>query len=373
MLQTGQFITHFKIISPLGSGGMGEVYLAEDTRLSRKVALKLLPTHVTQDQKYLRRFAQEARTIAALSHPHVCAIHEVAETEDGGHCIVMEYVEGETLRKRLNSKRIAVREAVDIGIQVASALQAAHTAGIVHRDIKLENIMQRRDGYVKVLDFGLAKLTEQQDSHVDPEAATRALLNTSPGVVIGTVSYMSPEQARGLPVDARSDIWSLAVVLYEIVAGQRPFVGTTATDVIIALAERDPAPLSSHAPDVPAKLEHILKKALAKNREARYQSAADLLLALKSLKHDLEIAESSPSSPITKAARQILNALGLKSNRILMLSALLGILVIAGLVSVTWFRRNTTPVPITAIKSLAVLPVANLSGDLPPRIILPMG
>jgi len=247
---SGQMINHYKIVAAIGAGGMGEVYLAEDTRLERRVALKFLPAHLTEDERYLRRFEQEARAVAALSHPNVCMIHEVIETGDGRHCIVMEYVDGMTLSDSLKEKPLTVREALDIAIQVSSALSAAHLAGIVHRDIKLENIMLRRDGYVKILDFGLAKLTDKNWSGVDNEAATR-MLNTSPGVVMGTVYYMSPEQARGLPVDERTDIWSLGVVLYEMICGSHPFTGATPTDVIISIAEREPEPLTKCVPEAP--------------------------------------------------------------------------------------------------------------------------
>ena len=219
----GQMINHYKIVAAIGAGGMGEVYLAEDTRLARRVALKFLPEHLTEDERYLRRFEQEARAVAALSHPNVCMIHEVIETGDGRHCIVMEYVDGMTLSDSIKEKPVSIREALDIAIQVGSALSAAHSAGIVHRDIKLENIMLRGDGYVKILDFGLAKLTDKNWSSVDNEAATRMLI-TSPGVVMGTVYYMSPEQARALPVDERTDIWSLGVVLYEMVCGSHPLL-----------------------------------------------------------------------------------------------------------------------------------------------------
>ena len=235
----GQMINHYRVTSLLGAGGMGEVYLAEDTRLGRSVALKFLPAHFTQDKGHLRRFEREARAVATLSHPSVCTIHEVVETEQGRHCIVMEYVEGVTLRELIAQGRMKVGEALDAAIQVASALAAAHVAGIVHRDMKPENIMLRPDGYVKVLDFGLAKLTERQADD-DAKASGRSLVNTTPGLVMGTVAYMSPEQARGLPVDARTDVWSLGVVLYEMVCGQQPFEGATPTDVIVAIAAREP-------------------------------------------------------------------------------------------------------------------------------------
>ncbi len=373
----GQMIKHYKIISPIGAGGMGEVYLAEDTRLGRKVAIKFLPVLLTQDKRHLRRFEQEARVVAALSHPNVCTIHEVVETEEGRHCIVMEYVEGVTLRERIAEGRMNVDEAIDAAMQVASALFAAHAAGIVHRDIKSENVMLRRDGYVKVLDFGLAKLTQKNSELLDNEGKTQIQeLKTSPGMVMGTVAYMSPEQARGLPVDERTDIWSLGVVLYEMVAGQRPFDGATPTDVIITLAEREPAPLATFAPEAPVQLEGIVKKALAKDREERYQTAKDLLIDLKSLKHELDNEtevelykqpKRSSGSAATIGNRQAITSrffpLGLTRSRILILAGVMGMLIIAVLVSARFFRQTSTPAPKTEIQSLAVLPLENLSGD----------
>ncbi|MCM3906049.1 MAG: protein kinase [Pyrinomonadaceae bacterium] len=373
----GQTINQYKIISPLGAGGMGEVYLADDTRLGRRVALKFLPAHFTQDKGHLRRFEQEARAVAALSHPNVCTIHEVVQTGESRHCIVMEYVEGVTLRERISEGPMKVDEPLEAAIQVASALSAAHAAGIVHRDIKPENVMFRRDGYVKVLDFGLAKLTETKYEPLDSEGETRVLdLKTSPGMVMGTVAYMSPEQARGLPVDARTDIWSLAVVLYEMVAGQQPFDGATATDVIISIAEREPVPLTSCGPEVPIQLELIVKRALAKDREERYQTAEDMLVDLKGLRHQLAIGAeverykqpSSGSEPAaTVSDRQVITSgfspLGLRPSRILIPAALVGVLIILGLVSALFFRQSSTPATQTEIESLAVLPLENISGD----------
>jgi serine/threonine protein kinase/Tfp pilus assembly protein PilF len=373
----GQMINHYKVISPLGAGGMGEVYLAEDTRLRRRVALKFLPALFTQDKRHLRRFEQEARAIAALSHPNVCTIHEVVETGEGRHCIVMEYVEGATLRERIADSQMKVGEALDAAVQVASALAAAHAAGVVHRDIKPENIVFRRDGYVKVLDFGLAKLTETKSGPLDSEGETRVVeLKTSPGMVMGTVAYMSPEQARGLPVDARTDVWSLGVVLYEMLAGQKPFGGATPTDVIISLAERQPAPLTSYAPEVPIQLERIVNKALAKDREERYQTAEALLIDLKDLRHELEIGAeierykqptSSSGPAATTSNRQVITSrffpLWLTRSRILIVTALVGTLIIAGLISARFFRQSSPPAPQTEIKSLAVLPLENVSGD----------
>jgi serine/threonine protein kinase/Tfp pilus assembly protein PilF len=366
-LAAGQLITRYRIISQIGVGGMGEVYLAEDTQLERRVALKFLPAHLTEDERYLRRFEQEARAIAALSHPNVCMIHEVVKTEEGRHCIVMEYVDGLTLRDHIAETQMSVREALDVAIQVASALSAAHTAGIVHRDIKLENIMLRPDGYVKVLDFGLAKLTDSQTSVIDAEAATK-LLHTSPGMIMGTVYYMSPEQARGLAIDARTDVWSLGVVLYEMVSGHKPFTGTTPTDVIISIAEREPLPLSACAGGVPAQLETIVQKALAKARTERYQTADDLLNDLKHLRRELEIhfeleRPRQPNTTSPTPAGRITSRFVLARNRMLILAALIGVLIAGGLLSVRFFRQRSTPPLKAEIKSLAVLPMANLSND----------
>jgi eukaryotic-like serine/threonine-protein kinase len=374
-LLIAKMINQYKIISALGAGGMGEVYLAQDTRLGRKVALKFLPTLLTQDKTHLRRFEQEARAVAALSHPNVCVIHEVVATAEGRHCIVMEYVEGVTLRARIVERQIKVGEALEVAIQVASALSAAHAAGIVHRDIKPDNIMLRHDGYVKTLDFGLAKLTEKESGPLDNEGETRALeLKTLPGAVMGTVAYMSPEQARGLPVDGRTDLWSLGVVLYEMLAGKRPFEGATPTDVIISIAEREPEPLARCAPAVPIQSERIVKKALSKDRGERYQTAEDLLSDLKDLRHELvigaEVGRFKKPTPDSEAATATNNrriasrffSLRLRK-RILVLTALLATLIIAGFISARYFRQGSALPPPTGINSLAVLPISNLSGD----------
>ena len=268
---------------------MGEVYLAQDTKLDRKVALKILPADVAAHQDRMKRFMREAKAASALNHPNIITIHEIDQT-DSGHFIATEFIDGETLRQQLNARHTKIAEALDIGVQIASALSAAHAAGIIHRDIKPENIMLRRDGIVKVLDFGLAKLNENADTGtVDAEAVTKALVQTEPGVVMGTAAYMSPEQARGLVVDARTDIFSLGVVIYETVAGRAPFGGATRSDLIVALLERDPPPLARFAPEAPAELERLVMKALAKDREQRYQTAKDLLIDLKGLKQKLVV------------------------------------------------------------------------------------
>jgi serine/threonine protein kinase len=299
---------HYEIRSRIGAGGMGEVYLAHDSRLGRSVALKLLPAEFTKDESRLRRFQQEARAASALNHPNILTIFEIGEV-DGIHFIATELIEGETLRDRMKRGEIKLVEILEIAAQSASALAAAHQAGIAHRDIKPENIMVRSDGYVKVLDFGLAKLTETKAT--TSEAST--LVNTEPGIVLGTAHYMSPEQARGLEVDTRTDIWSLGIVIYEMVSGQTPFKGATATDIIVAIVERDPKPLRRHAGQLPTELEWVVKKALRKDRDERYQTAKDLLSDLKSLKQRLEFeAELERSAPpqLGSAARWATNRKG---------------------------------------------------------------
>ncbi len=266
-----QTLSHYRIIKKLGAGGMGEVYLAEDTTLKRRVALKLLPAEYTQNEERLRRFKQEARAASALNHPNILTIHEVGEAQ-GHHFIATEFIDGDTLRQHLKPiGKMKTSETLAVAAQVASALAAAHEAGIVHRDIKPENIMLRRDSYVKVLDFGLAKLTEKATSQtVDSDAPTRTLAHTQTGAIFGTVQYMSPEQARGLIVDSRTDIWSLGCVLYEMVAGRQPFAGQTVTDMLVAIVEKEPPPLKNLGSEqIPAELDWIITKALRKNPDHR--------------------------------------------------------------------------------------------------------
>jgi serine/threonine protein kinase len=270
---------------------MGEVYLAEDTRLDRKVALKILPSEFTADADRVRRLVHEGRAASSLNHPNIITIYEIGET-DGTHYIVTEYIEGETLRRHFERTRMTVQQALDISTQIASALSAAHAAGIIHRDIKPENTMLRPDGYVKVLDFGLAKLTEKPPVSTDTSAATVARVDTHPGIVMGTMSYMSPEQARGQTVDARSDIFSLGVVMYEMLAGRAPFQGGSAADVFVSILEKTPVPLAPGSADVPPALEQIVFKCLEKDREQRYASAQALAADLKTL----------ASAPSTKQA-----------------------------------------------------------------------
>jgi serine/threonine protein kinase/Tol biopolymer transport system component len=299
--EAGTRVGRYEIRSPLGKGGMGEVYLAQDTTLRRPVALKLLPSRFTGDTDRLQRFEQEACAASALNHPNIITIHEIGH-EAAVHFMATEFVEGETLRQRLDRAPLRLSEALEIGVQAAAALTAAHAAGIIHRDIKPENIMVRPDGYIKILDFGLAKLTERRMETIDTQAPTMARVMTNPGTVMGTAHYMSPEQARGLEVDARTDIWSLGVVLYEMVAGHVPFEGATGSDIIVAILDREPPPLTAPAADVPAELQRIVRKALSKDREERYQTVKDLLIDLKSLRQELAL-ESKREHSIAPAAR----------------------------------------------------------------------
>ncbi len=289
----GQIVSRFRIIGNLGSGGMGDVYLAEDELLGRKLALKILPERFTSDPERARRFEQEARAASALNHPNIITIHDIgrARTSDGDlYFIAAEFVEGETLRSRLNGTapghRIEMTEAIEIALQCCGALQAAHGAGIIHRDIKPENIMLRPDGYVKILDFGLAKLIERDETEGggDPMARTKSMFSTEPGMVVGTAAYMSPEQARGQRVDGRTDIFSLGATLYEMLTGHRPFGGPTISDMIAAVLLTNPQRLSCRLPNVPVELESLVARMLAKVLDSRYQSAEDALRDLKRAK-----------------------------------------------------------------------------------------
>jgi serine/threonine protein kinase len=284
-LGPGSRLDAYEIVRPLGSGGMGEVWLATEVRLGRKVALKVLPPDLTQDPLRVQRFEQEARAASALNHPNVCTIHALGQTSEGQRYIAMEYVEGETLRQRLSTTRLTIRESVDIVIQVGAALSAAHESGIVHRDIKPENVMLRPDTFVKVLDFGLAKLAPAAPvtGAVD---VTHTALKTDAGIVVGTVAYMSPEQARGQGVDARTDIWSVGVMLYEMVARRSPFAAPSGTEVLAAILDRDPAPLMQFEPHTPGELQRIVSKSLRKDRERRYQLMKELRLDLESLREE---------------------------------------------------------------------------------------
>jgi eukaryotic-like serine/threonine-protein kinase len=288
-LTPGTRLGSYEIRHWIGAGGMGEVYYARDTKLGRYVALKLLLPELTTDAERVRRFEQEARATSALNHPNILTIFEVGQEGDV-HFIVTEFVDGVTLRRHIAEKRLTLASTLEIVIQVAAALSAAHASGIVHRDIKPENVMLRADGYVKVLDFGLAKLMPTGDDRIaDPNMSTAFNFNTESGAIVGTVNYMSPEQLRGMKADGRADIWSLGVVIYELIAGCAPFSGLTKSDVIASILRQEPLLLTRYSKDVPAELQRIVAKSLRKEREERYQIAKDLLIDLKDLRQDLEL------------------------------------------------------------------------------------
>jgi serine/threonine protein kinase/Tfp pilus assembly protein PilF len=346
----GYTIGHYKICESIGAGGMGEVYLASDITAGRRAALKILPTRFTGDTARLKRFQQEARAVVGLNHPNILTVYEIGE-DRSIHYIASELIEGETLRQRLTRGPMQLSEAVDAAIQVASALAAAHQAGIVHRDIKPENIMLRPDGYVKVLDFGIAKLGEQQVPATIPRDEALLLVETNLGAVLGTVRYMSPEQACGEHVDQSTDIWSLGVVLYEMLTGQTPFTGDTPQDVMFSILEKEPPPLTRYVAHAPAELQQIISKTLRKDRGQRYRSAHELLQALKDLRRKLEAELQRAAAPLwLRWARSP--------------AALVLVLTIAGLALALPFYRHRNPATSPpSDKSIAVLPFENLSAD----------
>src|SRR5262245_3376148 len=289
-LMIGRTLGHYQLRGFLGAGGMGEVYLADDTQLGRKVALKLLPWEFTRDRESIQRFKQEARAISSLNHPNIVTVFEIGQSDDL-HFIATEFIDGQTLRRRMMESLMKLPDALDVAIQTANALSAAHEAGIVHRDIKPENIMLRRDGYVKVLDFGLAKLIEPLRADVatitGSEFSAGRQISTYPGRVVGTPRYIAPEQIRGQQVDARADIFSLGVMLYEMITGLTPFEGATPSEVIAAIVHVDPMPLARFSLGAPVELERIVKKALRKDRDGRYQVIKDLQLDLQSFNEEM--------------------------------------------------------------------------------------
>src|SRR5437773_5843449 len=381
-IATGTKLGRYEIRSKIGAGGMGEVYLAHDTKLDRKVALKILPAEVAAHQDRMRRFVQEAKTASGLNHPNILTIYEI-EQIDSVNFIATEFIDGVTLRQRMRNAPMKLREVLDVAVQIASALSAAHAANIVHRDIKPENTMLRRDGIVKVLDFGLAKLTERvPPDSVDTEAPTS--FKTDPGTVVGTAIYMSPEQARGLDVDSRTDIFSLGVLIYEMLAGRLPFEGSNTNEIVASiLSDKEPPPLARYAREVPAELERIVAKALRKNRDERYQTIKDLLLDLKSQKQRLEFerklarskAPNAKSAPMTEAQTETspVIELGVRptigesgptsaihiSNRAALIAVALLIVALVG--AYIYFMRGSENRGV--INSVAVLPFANTSND----------
>ncbi len=376
-------LAHYRIVLRIGAGGMGEVYLAEDTKLDRRVAIKFLRPESTADEQAKRRLVREAQAAAKLDHPNICSIYEVGE-EDGRSFIVMQYVEGETLASRMRSKALELGECLGIAAQLSDALAEAHSRGIIHRDIKPANIMLTARHQAKVMDFGLAKVVRER-SLTDTTAETESML-TEPGAIIGTVPYMSPEQVRGENLDARSDIFSFGAVLYEMITGHSPFAAESAAMTISGIVTREAAPLARYSKAVPRQLERIVNKALRKDREERYQTARDLLIDLKSLKHELEFEaelerSKSPDTSVTSEKPAVTEAnqpadtsealtsrtastsaflvSGINRHRraaIITLATLL--LAIATLAYLFYFAPSSK-----TIDSIAVLPLVNASND----------
>jgi eukaryotic-like serine/threonine-protein kinase len=382
--------SHYRIVRKLGAGGMGDVYLAQDTsELGRTVALKLLPAEVAKDKDRLQRFTQEARTVSNLNHPNILTVHEFGQA-DSTSFMATEYVDGVTLREHLSRRRLKLVDVLDVATQIVAALNAAHEAGVTHRDLKPENVMIRRDQIVKVLDFGLAKPTAKATpQQIDTEAGTKVLVHTEPGLVMGTVGYMSPEQSSGAVVDQRTDLWSVGVVLYEMLAGCLPFQGKDVHGQIIAIQEQGPAPLSQKVEGVPERLEEIVAKCLAKERDERYQTARDLLIDLRNLRRRLDVeaeiertvpppfratsggasgagtpgartdvgATTASQAHPTSSAEYVIT--GIKQHKLA--TGLVVLTLVAGVIGFGLYLRAGTNV--TAIESIAVMPFVNESGN----------
>ena len=362
-LHKGEHLGAYLILDHLGTGGMGEVYLAQDSRLDRTVALKILAPEVAADKRRMQRFRQEAKVTSSLNQPNILTIFEFGE-EGEMTFLAAEFVDGETLREHVRAKRLKLSEILEISIQILAALEAAHEANIVHRDIKPENVMiRRRDHVVKVLDFGLAKVTEKGKGTLNSEAATLTEFKTAPGLIMGTVNYMSPEQAQAKPVDARSDIWSTGVILYEMVAGTNPFGGTTSAHTIVEILEKEPAPLArGGGPEVPAELQRIVSKSIAKDPDERYQTAKDMLIDLRNLKRRLEVdAEIQRSasfgqsgigtieSPLPARQTQPEPSGSARNKRALIVALVAIVAAVAGVFGVNaWRERNRANAPISA-------------------------
>ena len=352
-LLIGRTIGHYKILKQIGGGGMGEVYLARDINVGRDAALKVLPARLGGNVERLRRFKREARAVGSLNHPNIMTIYEVS-ADDSDRYIASELIEGETLHDRLARGRMELQEAIEIALQVASALVASHSAGVVHRDIKPQNIMIRPDGYVKVLDFGIAKLAERELPATVTKAETLTFVETNVGAILGTVCYMSPEQARAAPVDKGTDIWSLGVVLYEMTTGYAPFTGRTLGEVMSSIVEKEPLPLAQYLEHAPPELQQIVTKALQKNTEERFQTASEMHEVLRQLRHKLELA-----AEMEQSARRDSWARWIRSTT----AAGVAILAVSLVVVLPLYRFRISPTTSIPEKSVAVLPFENLSAD----------
>ena len=349
----GTEIGPYRIVEHLGSGGMGEVYLARDERLTRLVALKILPSYFVSDEDRMRRFQIEARAASALNHANILTVYEVGES-DNAHFIATEYIDGQTIREAIEEGNFTLGEVVEIATQLLNGLSAAHAAGIVHRDVKPENVMRRKDGVVKILDFGIAKLVEDSPSDFSTQASRRTS-RTEVGAVLGTIAYISPEQARGLLVDERTDVWSCGVVLYEMLSGRRPFAGATNADTIVTILERTPAPIFGIEPKVRtlAMLQRIVEKALNKNVEERYQTAAEMLADLSAVKRELELPRRKHSVAAQTSlaeARELTNVYGASRRPYAALIAAIAVVAFLFAVVILYRRNNSrvtadSPVP----------------------------